>query len=635
MTRAFLEKTFDIREGELFRAWSMQLNIFLIITTLLIVKPTVNSLFLSTYGIESLPNAYIFVAIIAGLVTTAYAKMVQQVRFSYLNIGTLLSSVLLLLFFGFALRIGLWNQGIMYAFYIWVAIFAVLTTSQFWLLVNQVFNVREIKRLVGFIGSGAIAGGIFGGYLTSFLILHTSSKNLPFVAAFTIALCIPLTILIFYKQKKTVKKVPTANEAKKTKEHPFRIILQSKHLTLMACLVAIGNVVAKLVDYQFSDMASSTISDPEKLTAFFGFWFSTFNVAAFIIQLLLTRIILNRFGVGISLLFLPIAIATAVVCLIIAPELLAAVIVMKMADGALKQSVNKSAMELLVLPIPKDVKNQTKTFIDVFVDSLAAGFSGLLLIFVIQGLSLSTVSISALILAFVALWIFLVTKVRKEYLYSFKMKIIKTIDGKKPAKRSLKRKALIGEVTNILTEGNPTQILIALQQIKLWKDRRYQEYVYKLLHHSDANVRTEAILYLSHYKDKKAYQLIDAMIEDPTAKVQMAAFAYLIEHTRFKNKMVIDSHLNSSNKKLSGLALVSLAIEIQNNPKLKRRYQLKKRIEEKVSNIAKIKDSKLAYLEKIYCIQAIGHANIPELYPLLRGFLNDRDHKPIVVRQAL
>ena len=68
-----LEKFFAVREGELFRALSMQLNIFLIITTLLILKPTVNSLFLSTYGIQCLPNAYILVALIAGIVTTLYA----------------------------------------------------------------------------------------------------------------------------------------------------------------------------------------------------------------------------------------------------------------------------------------------------------------------------------------------------------------------------------------------------------------------------------------------------------------------------------------------------------------------------------------------------------------------------------
>jgi len=635
MIRALLEKGFDVREGELFRAGSMQLNIFLIITTLLILKPTVNSLFLSTYGIEGLPNAYIFVAIIAGLVTTAYSKIVTHVRFFYLNIATLISSVLILILFGIALRLGLWDRGILYIFYIWVSIFAVLTTSQFWLLVNKVFNVREIKRLVGFIGSGAIAGGIFGGYLTSFLILHMNSENLAFVAAFTLALCIPLTILISVKRKRAVQKKPNNNvNTKKLKKAPLKLVLQSRHLSLIACLVAVGVIVAKLVDYQFSDIASNNILDKERLTAFFGFWFSTFNVAALIIQLLATRLILNRLGVGYALLLLPLATTLTTVSLIIAPELLVAAIAMKMADGSLKQSVNKSAMELLVLPIGSDIKNQTKTFIDVFVDSLATGFSGLLLIFIVKGLALSSVSISILILGFTGLWVFLVTHVKKEYLYSFKMKIINDGGGdQKKAFPSFKQQNITKEVIRILSSGKTDQILLTLQQMKSFKNKAYRVVVYNLLKNKSNDVRAEAIQYLSHFKDKKAYSLISSMTDDPDAKVKRAAFAYLIEHTPFKERAFIDQHLDSSDHKLRGLNLISFAAEIQNNSKLKRKYKLKERILKKVNGLDAITNPKLKYLEKIYCIKAIGKANIPDLYPLLKNFM--KDEKAIVARQAI
>ena len=52
-----LRRLFDIREGEYRRAVLMQLNIFLIISTLLIVKPTVNGLFLAKFGADNLPYA--------------------------------------------------------------------------------------------------------------------------------------------------------------------------------------------------------------------------------------------------------------------------------------------------------------------------------------------------------------------------------------------------------------------------------------------------------------------------------------------------------------------------------------------------------------------------------------------------
>ncbi len=636
MIRSMLERVFAVREGELFRAFSMQLNIFLIITTLLILKPVVNSLFLSTYGIESLPNAYIFVALIAGIITTLYAKIVARISFIYLNVATLFSSVLALAFFGVALQTGIWSNWLMYIFYIWLAIFAVLTTSQFWVLVNYVFNEREFKRLIGIIGAGAIAGGIFGGYLTSFLSGYLESTFLPFVGAFTIALCIPLTILIYKRCKKAngsflVHKKKEADS--ENSDSPIRLILQSRHLTLLAAIVGISNVVAKLVDYQFSGMAAAAIDDPEELTAFFGFWFSTFNVGALAIQLFATRFLLSRFGVGISLLLLPVSIILAVICLIIAPELLVAAIAMKMADGSFKQSINKSAIELLVLPISVEIKNQTKTFIDVFVDSLAAGFSGLLLIFVIKGLSLPGIAISGLILIFTGIWIFLVSNVRREYLRTFKRKIINNLGKTTLATKRIRKAALISELMNHLVHGSKTEKIIALQKIKHFKNKKYNKVVFNLLKNEDVDVRAEAFQYLSHYKGLKVYHYAERMTNDESIKIRMIAMAYLIENTPVKKRETVLKRLDSPNLELSGMALVNLAKQIQFNPKLKLKYQLQKRILKYLQDVSAITNSKERYLKKIYTIQAIGYANIPELYPQLQKFFKDK--KTVIVRQAI
>ena len=633
MIRSMMERAFGVREGELFRAFSMQLNIFLIITTLLILKPVVNSLFLSTYGIESLPNAYIFVALIAGIITSLYAKIVSRVSFIYLNIATLLSSVFALVFFGVALETGIWSNWLMYIFYIWLAIFAVLTTSQFWILVNLVFNEREFKRLVGIIGAGAIAGGIFGGYLTSFLSQYFESTRLPFVGACTIACCIPLTILIYKRIRRTGRTSVAAKPGKETTGNPLRLILQSRHLTLLAAIVGVSNVVAKLVDYQFSGMAAALIDDPEELTAFFGFWFSTFNVGALVIQLFATRYLLRRFGVGISLLLLPVSILLAVICLMVAPELLVAAIAMKMADGSFKQSINKSAIEMLVLPIQAEIKNQTKTFIDVFVDSLAAGFSGLLLIFVIKGLSLPGIAISGLILTFTMIWILLVSNVRKEYLLTFKRKIISKLGETTLASKKIRKSALINDLMNDLTYGTKNEKISALQRVKHFKNKKYNKTVFRLLKSADADIRAEAFQYLSHYKNLKIYHQAEKMTEDPAVKVRMVAIAYLIENTPVKKKETVLKQLDSPNSEVSGLALVNLAKQIQFNPKLKNKYQLKKRIEKYLLGISDIAINSERYLKKIYAIQAISHANIPDLFPHLQTYFEDR--KKVIVRQAI
>ena len=57
-----LYKLFDLREGEGRRSLWMWLYIFCIISALMIVKPMINSLFLSEFGAEKLPQVFILVS---------------------------------------------------------------------------------------------------------------------------------------------------------------------------------------------------------------------------------------------------------------------------------------------------------------------------------------------------------------------------------------------------------------------------------------------------------------------------------------------------------------------------------------------------------------------------------------------
>jgi len=152
--RKIFHKLFDIREGEGLRAFLMFASIFLLIASLLIVKPVRNSLFLVKFGVEKLPYVFVLVALFSALVAYIYSKYSRKVRLNYLMLTTLLISIACLFVFWLLLHFGYKGDWLFYAFYIWVAIFGVITGAQFWLLANYIFNAREAKRLFGFIGAG-------------------------------------------------------------------------------------------------------------------------------------------------------------------------------------------------------------------------------------------------------------------------------------------------------------------------------------------------------------------------------------------------------------------------------------------------------------------------------------------------
>src|SRR5690606_1819657 len=126
----------------------------------------------------------------------AYSGLLARMSLGRIMVRTYLVSIVAILAFAVTLRAAAFRDRMSYVLYLGVAMFGLITTSQFWIVGNLVFTSLEAKRLFGFLGAGAIAGGISGGYLTSWLAPVMDSENLLFVAAglLVIALFVNQTI---------------------------------------------------------------------------------------------------------------------------------------------------------------------------------------------------------------------------------------------------------------------------------------------------------------------------------------------------------------------------------------------------------------------------------------------------------
>lgn len=467
MLKTLYKKAFNVRDGEITISFFMQLYIFLVITVLLIVKPTVNTLFLSSLGADRLPYGYLMVALVAILSSYFYNYVIKIYSFKKIAITTLSTFSLLFMLLAVALHFRFLAQWVLYVYYVLIALFAVVVTSQFWILANMVYNACEAKRLFRFIGAGAIAGGIFGGYLTTLVSATFGNKVSILIAALLILCCIPIlqqiwklrlgTLTIYTRKKK-------AHQEKSPDVTAFKLIRNSKHLSFLALIIGISIIVAKLVDFQFSDFAHRAIPNSDELASFLGFWFSSFNVAALLIQLFLTNKILGRLGVTSTMLILPLGIALGCLLFLTIPELWVLIII-KGLDGSFKQSINKAAVELSILPIPYSIKNQAKSFIDIVVDSVATGLAGFLLIFVIKGMNLDTKFVTILILLFLFIWLVLIFKLRDAYFESFRSNLQSLLFDDKNSKNKLRKEGTIASARKILQEGTEAEILTILNRL--------------------------------------------------------------------------------------------------------------------------------------------------------------------------
>ncbi|PQJ82305.1 Npt1/Npt2 family nucleotide transporter [Polaribacter glomeratus] len=591
--KKIISKTFGLRDGEIFISFLMQLYIFIIITVLLIVKPTVNALFISELGADSLPFGYLLVAITAVFSSYFYSKAIR--KFSLVKITVLSLIIISLVFFvlGIILNFHVANKGILYFYYVFVSLFAVVSTSQFWIFANMVFNSREAKRIFGFIGAGAIAGGIFGGYLTSFIASNFGNEYVIFIASILILFCIPIIRKIYtlrirflnvFKRKQVIEKQDGLENSS------LKLIYKSKHLTYIALITGISVLVAKLVDFQFSDFANKAIPDSDDLAAFFGFWFSTFNVFALVVQLFFTNKIVNRLGVSSTLLILPLSIGLGGLLFLTFPELLVLVII-KGIDGSFKQSINKAAIELSIMPIPLDVKNQAKSFIDVVVDSIATGFAGFLLMFFIIKLDLSTAYITVIVLFFVFIWILLIYRLREAYFDSFKKNIQKTLTYSADSKEAKKREINLSDIKIVLKQGNESAVLNMLDRLKDYKIKDLQKSVILLLEHPSNKIKIAALEYLEVFDDNDILEKVLLLVNSKDDILVYKALEYILGHSPITEHDFFNTYLDHHDEYIANGALLALAKKSENNYYLRDTYYLKSRLESKIKRLTTQDDS--------------------------------------------
>lgn len=612
----------------------MQLYIFIIITVLLIVKPTVNALFISELGADSLPFGYLLVAITAVFSSYFYSKAIR--RFSLVKITILSLVIISLVFFalGIVLNYHLANKVILYMYYVFVSLFAVVSTSQFWIFANMVFNSREAKRIFGFIGAGAIAGGIFGGYLTSFIASNFGNEYVIFIASGLILCCIPIIQKIYnlrirflnvFKRKQVIEKQDNIENSS------VKLIYKSKHLTYIALITGISVLVAKLVDFQFSDFANKAIPDPDDLAAFFGFWFSTFNVFALIVQLFFTNKIVNKLGVSSTLLILPLSIGLGGLLFLTFPELLVLVII-KGIDGSFKQSINKAAIELSIMPIPLDVKNQAKSFIDVVVDSIATGFAGFLLMFFIIKLDLSTAYITVIVLLFVFIWILLIYKLREAYFDSFKKNIQKTLTYRTDTKNAKNREVNLSDIKIVLKQGNESAVLNMLDRLKDYKLKDLQNSVILLLEHPSHKIKIAALEYLEVFDDNNILEKVIVLVDSKDDILVYKALEYILGHSPITEDDFFNTYLDHEDEYIANGALLALAKKSENNYYLRDAYHLKPRLENKIKLLTSQNDDEVREKVLFGLLLSIAYSRNLNHYNLITKHL--KSTKPIIVKFA-
>ena len=509
----------EIRPGEELIALLLFFNFFLITAPFWIIKPLRDALILNKLGYKSLPYAYLLAAVFIGFVVHFHSKLQINIpRHLLIKLSLfffILTCLLFRVLFPFVWR---WLP---LAFWVWANMFIVVLATQFWLTVNDVFNPREAKRMIGFFTSGGILGGIVGAKATGFLAKVISSYDLLFVASGLLIACVFVANYISIWQRK--KQAVTDKTDKKEKEgrektlkvglkDDFDTVRKNTYLRLLGAIVAITLIVSTFIDFQFKGLVQIQGLAGDKLTVFFGDFYAWLLIFSFFLSLLMTSNFIKRFGIRLSLLFYPLILLLCSVGIAAWPFLIFAIII-KFSDKSLSFSLNQSVRELLFIPISPELKDKAKPFIDMFINRFAKGIAaGILLIFMIFVDDVRYVSLISAI--FILAWIFLNLKASKEYTNTVKQKLEvkwERADREVAEKMDLDYTKLVFDT---IESKNRSSVLHAMHLFDLIKQDKLTPEIKRLISYKSDEVRASSLGGLFGSEDTTVFSETDDYIDE-------------------------------------------------------------------------------------------------------------------------
>jgi AAA family ATP:ADP antiporter len=417
---------------------------------------------------------------------------------------------------------------------VWVGIYGVLAPAQVWTLANHVLTTRQAKRLFGLVGSGAISGFIFGGFLTRQLVGRFGAESVLLAMGVLLMACVVPVVLVFRRAAAPTEVLSAegglAGQVDETFVHSLKLVGSSPYLRTIAAVICLSSIATTTANWQFEAFTQAQFAmDKDAIARFLGDFYFFAGIVCLLFQLLVTSRLLRQFGIGPALFVVPLALFSGSVGILIWGTLSAAV-VLRASDQILRYSIDKSTVELLYLPVAPGIKLAVKAFIDTVVWRLGDGLSGVAVLVLVTWGSLSARQVSWVNIAVIAAWAAAAVRARRQYVETLRESIQQhRLDVERASAPVLDRSAteMLGDR---LQAVDPQEILYALGLLELGRQQATHPAVRGLLGHSAPEVRQRAIAILNAAGDTGVSGSVERLLVDPHLEVRTEALLYLSRH---------------------------------------------------------------------------------------------------------
>jgi len=374
----FLDRFTRMRPGEgrsvaLFFAYAllMMFSYYILKTIREPLLLTGSSAEMKSYATAATAVLLLFIVPLYGLVFRHTAKL-QLTRYL-----TLFFVVNLVLFF----LAGRGGMDIGFAYFVWVGIFNLMITAQFWAFAANSYNTKSGQRLFPLIMVGATLGGLLAPWLAGTWYPALGPWPLMLIATALLALTVPFVGWSRHAIPPGSRSMPgqPGERAHGGVLGGFSLVLTDRYLFLLALMILLLNWVNTTGEYILAELvvrqaeaqtallvgAAHDIARADFIAAFYGRFFFTVNLLTLLVQLFLVARIIHRIGAGGALLVLPL-VSLAGYGLVAFLPVFTVIRIVKFLENSTNYSLMNTARHALFLPLTRAEKYEGKTAIETF-----------------------------------------------------------------------------------------------------------------------------------------------------------------------------------------------------------------------------------------------------------------------------
>jgi hypothetical protein len=330
-------------------------------------KATRDALFLSTFPVTALPRMIIVAAVCSVALAAASTRLLTRLGPARV-IPVAFGASAVLLIGEWALAAGS-RRLVAVLFYLHYAALGAVLISGFWSIINERFDPRTAKRVLGSIAAGGTAGGVVGGVLAAQAAdLMPVPTMLPLLAALHLA-CGWLALVLGRSGR-------VGGAVAHDGRSGFAILAETPYLRGLLVLVLLTTVAEGLLDYVFKARASTEFAREEDLLRLFAWFHTGVAAAAFAVQAGVARLALQHLGLARTVAALPTVVVVGGAAALALPGLVSAMVA-RGVEAVTRNGLYRAGYELLYAPLPPHEKRATKVLVDVGAVRLGDVLAGL------------------------------------------------------------------------------------------------------------------------------------------------------------------------------------------------------------------------------------------------------------------